>query len=461
MKKIFKLFWQAVSGKEEEYTSGSINKAIFLLAVPMVLEMVMESTFAIVDIFFVAKIGTDAIATIGLTEVVLMIIESVAVGIAMAATAMVARRVGEGQREEASLASAQIILLAAIVSTFFGALTFAFAGDILRLMGGSEQLVAQGTSYTRIVLGFNGTLFFLFVLNAIFRGAGNAAIAMRTLWIANGINIILDPCLIFGWGPFPELGLTGAAVATTIGRGTGVLYQLYYLLNGKSVIALARKHFYWVGSLIVRLIRVSLGGIGQFLISTASWLFLVRIMAEFGSDSLAAYTIAIRIIIFTLLPAWGLGNAAATLVGQNLGAGNPERAEKSVWKAAIYNMVFLFVVGVLYFLTAENIVQWFTQEPVVVAECTKGLKIISLGYVFYACGMVLSQSFNGAGDTVTPTLLNFIAFWIIQIPLAYFLTRIDAIQSMGIYYAIAISNSVLAMMAFVVFRRGKWKLIKI
>ena len=461
MKKFLKLLWQAVTGKEEEYTTGSINRAIFLLAVPMILEMVMEALFALMDIVFVSRVSTEAVATVGLTEVVLMIIESVALGIAMAATAMVSRRIGEKDTEGASVAATQTILLGLVISLPIGVLMFFSAETVLRLMGGSESLIEQGANYTRIVLGLNCMLFFLFLLNAIFRGAGNAAIAMRTLILANGLNIILDPCFIFGLGPFPEMGVTGAAVATSIGRGTGVLYQLYHLFKGRGAIKLEKRHFRWVSDVAGKLFNVSLGGAGQFLIVTASWTFIVRIIAQFGDEALAGYTIAIRIIIFTILPAWGMANAAATLVGQNLGAKKPDRAEASVWKAAFYNMVFLLIVSVTFYIGAPQFIQWFADDPQVVKAGVDGLRIICLGYVFYAYGMVISQAFNGAGDTRTPTAMNFVCFWLIQIPLSYVLANYAGLETSGVYWGIAISESILAIVAIRLFRKGKWKLTEI
>ncbi|MDX1476658.1 MAG: MATE family efflux transporter [Saprospiraceae bacterium] len=461
MGKVIRLLLLAISGKEKEFTTGGINRAIVLLAVPMILEMVMESLFALVDVFFVSKVGTEAVATVGLTEVVLMIIQSVALGIAMAATAMIARRIGEKDEDGAAVAAIQTLILGLVISVAVGVLCFIYAEDILRLMGGSPELVAQGTTYTRIILGFNGILFFLFLLNAIFRGAGDAAIAMRTLWLANGINIVLDPCLIFGLGPFPELGLTGAAIATTIGRGTGVLYQLYHLFGGKSIIRILRRHLRISWEVLKKLFNVSLGGAAQFLIATASWLFIVRIISLFGDQALAGYTIAIRIIIFTILPAWGMANAAATLVGQNLGAGKPERAEKSVWLAARYNMFFLLAISVIFIIGAPAVMPLFSEDPVVVREGVRGLRIICVGYVAYAYGMVIAQAFNGAGDTRTPTIINFFCFWLMQIPLAYILARVVGMESTGVYWAIAISESILAVVAVKWFQRGKWKLKEI
>ena len=423
----------------------------------MILEMVMEALFALMDIVFVSRVSTQAVATVGLTEVVLMVIESLALGIAMAATAMVSRRIGEKNVEGACKAATQTIFLGLIISIPLGIAAFVGAGHILRLMGGSESLIEEGIWYTRLILGFNGILFFLFILNAIFRGAGNAAIAMRTLILANGLNIILDPCFIFGLGPFPEMGGTGAAVATSIGRGAGVVYQLYHLLSGKSLIALRKEHFVLKPEILRKLFNVSLGGAGQFLIATASWTFIVRIIAQFGDQALAGYTIAIRIIIFTILPAWGMANAAATLVGQNLGAQKPDRAEASVWKAAFYNMIFLVSISIVFFICAPVFIGWFSEDPGVVKAGVDGLRIICLGYVFYAYGMVISQAFNGAGDTRTPTLINFVAFWMVQIPLSYVLANTFGFETSGAYWGIAIAESTLAMMAIYLFRKGKWK----
>ncbi len=462
MRRFFKLLLRAIRGEEEDFTSGPIRRSIFLLAVPMILEMVMESLFALVDVFFVSRVGTDAIAVVGLTEVVLMTIESLALGIAMAATAMVSRRIGAQNRRGAREAAVQTIFLGLLISVPLGVCCWFGAEWILELMGGSPELIRQGSAYTRIILSFNGLLFFLFILNAIFRGAGNAAIAMRVLWLANGLNIVLDPCLILGLGPFPELGVTGAAVATCIGRGTGVLYQLYALFYGKkSLVKLSRADFKWVSSTIWKLSRVAFTGAWQFLIAVASWLFLVRIISSFGSQPLAGYTIAIRILIFTILPAWGMANAASTLVGQNLGARKPERAEKAVWLTGFYNMVFLTSVSILIFILAPWIMHFFTEDQVVHAEGMRGLRIMCLGYIAYGYGMVVSSSFNGAGDTKTPMWINLVCFWMIQIPLAYVLAHPAGLEATGTYWAIAISETVLAVVAVYIFRLGRWKLVQI
>jgi putative MATE family efflux protein len=456
-----RLFKLAISGSEKEFTTGSIDRAIFLLSVPMVLEMVMEGLFAIVDIFFVSKLGKEATATIGLTEVVLTQVIALALGLSMATTAMVARRIGEKDKEGASVAAFQAILIGIIVCSVIGVIFYFTSSDILKSMGGSDELVAKGNGYTRIMLSGSATVFFLFLNNAIFRGAGDAAIAMRTLWIANGINIILDPLFIFGIGPFPELGVMGAAVATTTGRGIGVCYQIYYLVNGKSLIRIERKHLVWVGDIIVKLLKVSSTGVLQFAIATASWLFIVRIIAFFGDTVVAGYTLGIRIIIFTILPAWGMASAAATLVGQNLGAMQPERAEQSVWRSAFINMIFLTSISILFLVFAPVIIPLFTPDPLVIDEGVRCLRIICLGYVFYAYGMVIGQAFNGAGDTITPMRVNFIAFWLLQIPLSYLLSKMLHWGPVGVYWAIAISESSLALIAIYIFRKGKWKMIKI
>jgi len=459
--RFFQLFRLAISGSEKEFTTGSIDRAIFLLSVPMVLEMLMEGLFAIVDIFFVSRLGKEATATIGLTEVVITQVIALAFGLSMATTAVVARRIGEKDREGASVAAFQAILIGAIVCALIGIIFYFTSTDILRAMGGSDELVAKGNGYTRIMLTGSASVFFLFLNNAIFRGAGDAAIAMRTLWIANGINIILDPLFIFGIGPFPELGVMGAAVATTTGRTIGVGYQVYYLLNGKSLIRIERRHFVWIGDIIVKLLKVSSTGVLQFAMATASWLFIVRILAFFGDAVVAGYAIGIRIVIFTILPAWGMASAAATLVGQNLGALQPGRAEKSVWRSAFINMIFLTSISILFVIFAPAIIPLFTPDQLVIDEGVRCLRIICLGYVFYAYGMVIGQAFNGAGDTVTPTQINFIAFWVLQIPLSYLLAKILHWGPVGVYWAIAISESSLALIAIYIFRKGKWKTVSI
>jgi len=455
------LLRQAINGEEHEYTTGSIDRAILLLSIPMVLEMLMEGLFALVDIFFAARLGKEAAATIGLTEVIMSQVVGLALGVSMATTAMVARRIGEKDREGANQAAMQAIFIGLILSGSLGLFFFFTADKLLAFMGGSPELLATGTGYARILLTGSSTVFFLFLLNAIFRGAGDAAIAMRTLWLANGINIVLDPMLMFGIGPFPELGVTGAAVATTIGRGVGVSYQVWHLVNGKSLIKLARRHLVWIGETVWKLVKVSSTGVLQFFVATMSWLIIVRIIAHFGDAAVAGYSIGIRIIIFTILPAWGMAGAASTLVGQNLGAGQPERAEKSVWRTGFFNMIFLTSVSVIFFATAPWLIAFFTQEPEVARHGILSLRIICLGYVFYAYGMVIGQAFNGAGDTVTPSLINLFAFWMLQIPLAFLFARVFDWGPEGVYWAISISESALAVIAIFVFRQGRWKTTKI
>ncbi len=448
----------ALTGKELEFTSGPISRAILLLAIPMVLEMVMESVFALTDAFFVSRLGTDAVATVGLTEAMISILFAVAIGSGMATTAMVARRIGEGDRRGASIASAQSILLGLILTAVVALPGVLFAQDLLRLMGGTPELVATGHAYTRVLFGGSATIMLLFLLNAVFRGAGDAAIAMRVLWIANGVNIVLDPCLIFGLGPFPELGVTGAAVATTIGRGTGVIVQIWVLLRGNSRICVRWPDFAPRPRILLRLFRLSVGGILQILIGTTSWVILVAIIGRFGSAAVAGYTLAIRLIIFTILPSWGLANAAATLVGQNLGADQPERAETSVWRAGVYNMVFLLGVAVLFIAGAAPLIRIFSVEPEVVRYGVACLRWVSIGYPFYAWGMVMEQAFNGAGDTYTPTVINLFCYWIFQLPFAYLLAHFWGLGPTGVFIAITVAESLIAVLAMLVFRRGRWKL---
>ncbi len=461
MSKVVDLLREAVNSEEKEYTSGSINRAIVLLSIPMILEMVMEALFAIVDVFFVSKISVNAVATVGLTESVLTLVYSVAIGMSMAATAMVARRVGENNPEAAAVAAVQSIFIAIGLSVLIGIPGFLFADDILRFMGASEQLIVEGAHYTRIVLGGNMVVMMLFLLNGVFRGAGDASIAMRVLIIANGLNIVLGPMLIFGIGPFPEMGLQGAAVATVCGRGVGVLLQFYYLFKGVGVVKIARRHFVAVWDIIAQLLRVGSTGALQFLIASASWIFLTRIVAKFGSDAVAGYTIAIRIIMFTTLPSWGLSNAAATLVGQNLGANQPERAETSVWRASFFNMLFLLTLSIGLFFGAEPIVRIFNDSETVVEAGVLSLRILSAGYIFWAYGMVIIQSFNGAGDTVTPTIINLICFWALEIPLGYLLAITLGWGIAGVTAAVTISESIWAVVAIIIFKQGRWKKVKI
>ena len=451
----------AIKGDYDEFTEGSIRQAIFYLAVPMILEMIMESLFAIVDIFFVGRLGVDAVATVGLTESVVTIVYSIGIGFSMAATAIISRRIGEKQPQKASAAAFQAILLGAIFSLIISISGFWYAGDILQLMGASQSIISVGTSYARIILAGNISIMLLFIINGAFRGAGNASVAMRTLWLANGINIFLDPLLIFGVGNFSGLGLEGAAWATTIGRTIAVGYQFYHLLRGKLKISIHREAIRLRWHTVINIIKVSVGGMGQFLIDSASWIILTRLVSEFGSVALAGYTISFRIVMFTILPAWGLSNAAATLVGQSLGAGKPERAAQSVWYTARYNMYFLGLISLIFLFFADQFVGFFSPEPMVVATGATALKIFCLGYVFFAFGMVMVQAFNGAGDTKTPSLVNLGVLWVWQLPLAYILAITLKWGAMGVFVAIAISHSLHALVSLWLFRKGSWKRMKV
>ncbi len=442
------------------YTEGSIDRAIVLLAIPMVLELVLESVFAVVDVFFVSRVGPDAVATVGLTEAMMTMIYAVAMGLGMGATATVARRMGEKDPEGAAIAAVQAIALGLLVSVPVGLLGFSFARPLLALMGATPDVLAH-SSFTAILIGFNGVILMLFLINAVFRGAGDASIAMRVLWIANAINICLDPCLIFGLGPFPRLGVTGAAVATTTGRGIGVLVQLYFLSRSDGRIVIRRRHLRLNPSVMLNMVRLSGSAVLQMFIGTTSYIGLMRIIASFGSIPVAACTIVIRIIMFVVLPSWGLSNAAATLVGQNLGADQPERAEKSAWRACWFNVAVLGVIGILFVVFAGVVVGWFTRDPDVGPIATLGLRIISGGFPFYAAGYVLTQSFNGAGDTWTPTLINLGCFWLFEIPLAYFLGRTLGYGPPGIFWAMAIAFSVMSLVSAWLFRRGTWKLKRV
>ena len=452
---------EAIRGSHRDFTTGNLNRAILLLAIPMVLEMVLESLFAVVDVFWVGRLGADAVATVGLTESLLSLVFAVGLGLSLSTTAMVARRIGEKDPSGAAVAGVQAIVLGLSVSVLIGLPCFFFAPRLLQLMGASPQVVTLGSGYARIALGGSGAILMLFLNNAIFRGAGDAAIAMRLLWVSNIINLVLDPCLIFGWGPFPKLGVTGAALATLTGRSIGVGYQFYRLLRGSERIRIQREHLRINLSVLLRLVRVSLTGILQFAIAHTSWIGLVRIVSIFGSAALAGYTIAIRIVIFVILPSWGLSNAAATLVGQNLGAKQPERAETSVWRTGLYNMIFLGTIGLLFVLFAEPIVRLFTHDPLVVPLAASCLRIISYGNIGYAYGMVMLQAFNGAGDTVTPTIVNFFGFWLMEIPLAYFLAIPMHMQARGAYFSIVIAEAAIAAVSIVLFKRGYWKKQKI
>ncbi|MBT2160764.1 MATE family efflux transporter [Zobellia barbeyronii] len=461
LKMLFQYFIVAVTGKETEFTTGSIRKAIFMLSIPMILEMMMESIFAIVDIAYVSQVSVNAVATIGLTESVVTLVYAVAIGLSMAATAIVARRIGAKDVKGAQEAAVQAIALGVLVSIIVGVFGFLYAEDILALMGAEPDLIAEGSGYTKLLLGGNITILLLFLINAIFRGAGDASVAMWALVLSNGLNIILDPIFIFGWGPIPEYGVMGAAIATNIGRGTAVLFQLAVLFFGWSRIQIGFKDMVIRFSVMLNLIKVSLGGIAQFLIGTSSWVFLMRMMSEFGSEVLAGYTIAIRVMLFTLMPSWGMSNAAATLVGQNLGAQQPDRAETSVWKTGKYNAYFMGAVSLIYLFFAYDIVGWFSANPVVVENGGLCLQIIAVGYIFYAYGMVVTQAFNGAGDTGTPTKINLIAFWLFQLPFAYLMAITLNLGAMGVFIAITAAEVLLAIISMIWFKKGNWKKVSV
>lgn len=448
---------EAVSGSQQDFTEGSLGRAITLLSIPMVLEMSMESLFGIVDVFFVSRLGANAVAAVGVTESLLTILFGVAIGVSMGTTAMVARRIGEKDDKGASVAAAQAIWIGVGVAAAIGVIGFFFTPQLFALMGASDDVIRVGAGYGQWMFAGNITIMLLFLNNAIFRGAGDAVIAMRALWISNGINIVLDPCLIVGIGPFPELGVTGAAIATNIGRGIGVLYQFYMLARGNSRIHIHKNNFHLDVEVLWRLIKVSIGGILQFLIATASWVGLVRIIALFGSAAIAGYTVALRIIVVTILPSWGMSNAAATLVGQNLGAHKPERAEKSVWVTGLWNASFLGLVSIVFIVFAEFLIGIFTDDPQVTHYGVNCLRYVSYGYIFYGYGMVMVQAFNGAGDTYTPTVINFFCYWLFQIPLAYALAVPLNLNASGAFLAITISESIITVVAILVFRRGKWK----
>ena len=454
---IINVFRESFSGTDKDYTNLPIKRAVILLSIPMVLEMVMESLFAVVDIFFVAKLGADAIAVVGLTEVVISLLIAVALGISIGITALVARRTGEHNYDDAAVVAGQAIWIGLGLSIVTSISGIVFAQDILKLVGASDAIVQNYSGYTAILLGGSTTIFYIFFLNAVLRGCGDANLAMRVLWIANGCNIILDPCLIFGLGPFPELGVEGAAIATTIGRMVGIIYQLYYMFTRKSRVVLRKKHFAPIPSAMLHLLNISVGGILQFLFMLTSWIFLMKIVALYGSSAIAGYTIAIRFIYFTILPAWGMSNAGATLVGQNLGAGQPTRAEQSVRKVSEYSMVVMLIVGILCFLFKEPIIRFFTNDEMVIRYGVECLLVLSFGYIFYALGMTLTQAFNGAGDTKTPTWINFLAYWVLQIPLAYFLAVNLNWGPRGVFIAIVTAEIMMPCIAYIVFQRGYWK----
>lgn len=461
IKKVLRLLKEILSGAEVDFTTGSIGKAIFLLAVPMILEMVMESIFVVVDIFFVSKLGTEAITAVGITESVMSIVYAVAVGLSVATTAIIARRIGEKKPEKASEAAIQAILTGIIASALIAIVGLFYSEDLLRIMGAEESVVNIGSSYTSIMFSGNVVIMLLFIINAIFRSSGDAIISMVILGIANLLNIILDPIFIFGLGPIPAFGVKGAAIATNIGRGTAVLVQLYILFYGSRKIKLAFRHIKVQFDIIIDILKLSFGSLVQNIIATSSWIILVWIIAKFGSAAVAGYTIAIRLIIFILLPAWGMSNAAATLVGQNLGAQKPDRAERSVWITGYSNIVFMGIMGFILILFSEYFISFFIKDPDVISIGAECLKYISFGFIAYALGMVLVQSFNGAGDTYTPMFINIVCFWFTEIPLAYFLAINYGLDERGVFIAIIVSETLMTLLGIMLFKRGKWKLKKI
>jgi putative MATE family efflux protein len=458
---VWGLIRDSLGGERHDYTALPLRRAILLLAVPMVLEMIMESVFAVADIFWVSKLGADAVATVALTESMLVIVYAFAMGLSMGATAVVARRIGEKDPQGAARAAVQAIVLGVALAVVVGVVGAWLGPQLLVLMGASPQVLAIGSGFPRVMLGGSVTVLLLFLINAAFRGAGDATVAMRTLWLANAINIVLGPFLVFGWGPFPQMGVTGAAVATTIGRGVGVVYQLRALAIGRGHLAVRREHLRLDFGIMRTIVRLSGTAMLQAFIGTTSWVGLVRIVAAFGSAAVAGYGIAIRVVLFALLPSWGMANAAATLVGQNLGAGQPDRAEQAVWRASFYNLLFLGGVGLLFVLFGESIVRGFTTDPAVVAYGSSALRIISAGFLFYAFGMVVTQAFNGAGDTWTPTLINLFGFWLWEIPLAWVLAGPLGYGPRGVFIAILAAFSATAVASVVLFRRGRWKRVRV
>jgi putative MATE family efflux protein len=448
---------EAITGTEQDFTTGSLSRGIALLAIPTILELGMESTFGVVDAFFVASLGPDAMSAVGLTEALIVLVFAVAMGLATAASATIARRIGEKDPEGASIAAVQGIGAGILVTIVLGVVGAMAAPALLAWMHATPGTIAIGTTYTRIVLGANFAIVMIFLINGIFRGAGDAAIAMRTLWMANLINLVLDPCLIFGLGPFPKLGVTGAAVATTTGRTIGVLYQLWVLFDGRGRIAVARRHLHINWPVLGQLMKVARTAMVQYFIATASWMTLARFNAAFGANAVAGYSLAIRIILFALMPSWGICSAAATLVGQNLGAKRPDRSERAVWLAGLYNMTFLTLVGIMFFAGAHILVGLFRPEAAVIPIAVTCLQYVSLGYPFYAWGMIMEQAFNGAGDTTTPTWINLFCYWLFQLPGAWYLSSHAGLGPRGVYLAICGAESLLAVVAIILFRRGKWK----
>lgn len=454
-------FWgtvrEAVRGSHQDFTEAPIGRAVILLAVPGVLEMLMESVFAVADVFFVGRLGADAVATVGITESLMTIIYAIAIGLCIGATATVARRIGEKDIEGAGQAAAQVIALGLLIALAIGTLGAIFAPELLGLMGASDGVIRIGAGFTRIMLGASAGVFLLFLINAVFRAAGDAAIAMRVLWFANAINILLGPCLIFGLGPFPEMGVTGAAVATSIGRWSGVMYQLFHLTRSRGRIKVRLDHLRPNPAVMRTILRLSGVGMLQNFIGTASWMGIVRILTGFGSAAVAGNTIGIRIIMFALLPSFGVSNAAAALVGQNLGAGKPERAEEAAWTAGRYNTMCLVVVGLIFLLFAPQLISVFSSDPEVIPHGVHCLRIVSAGFLFYGYGMVLTMSFNGAGDTRTPTLINLFCLWMFEIPLAWVLARPVGLGPTGVFIAVSLAFSLLALVSGWLFSQGWWK----
>ncbi len=452
---------QSLRGEQHDYTTVQLDRAVLLLAVPMMLEMLMESLFAVADVFWVSRLGKEAVAVIGITESIMTLVYAVAIGMSIAATAIVARRIGEGDPHRASHAAGQIVLIGVIIAAGLGVLLGGMARQILTVMGAGDEIVRLGTAFARTMLGGNATVFLIFLINAIFRGAGDAVIAMRTLFLANALNIALGPCFIFGWGPFPEMGVTGAAVATNIGRGIGVAYQLWHLAGHHSRVRVRWRHLRPDRDVLITLFRTAWNGVAQMLISTTSWVGLFKLLALFGSAAVAGYTIAIRLIVFALMPAWGLANAGSTLVGQNLGAAKPERAVAAVWIATRFNMIFLGLVGLVFVAFATPLLRLFTMDPEVLAFGSRALWVVSVAFPIYAAGLCFEGAFNGAGDTWTPTRLNFFCFWLGQVPLAWFLAKPCGLGPTGVFIAVPASFTTLVIWSFVLFRRGKWKQKKV
>ncbi len=451
----------AFSEGDQDFTRGPLGRAVVVLAIPMVLEMAMESVFAITDIFWVARLGPGAVAAVGLTEAVMTLVYAVAVGLGMGVTALIARRVGEGDDEGAAQVAGQTLWLGLIASLLVAGAGLGFADDILAAMGADAEVIAGGAMYTRVLLAGAITVVYIFLINAAFRGAGLPALAMRALILANAINVVLDPCLIFGLGPFPELGVGGAAVATTCGRGIGVAYLLWQLTRGHPHLHLARRHLVLAPPVMGRLVRVSIGGIAQFLVATASWVILVRLVAHYGASAIAGYAIAVRIIDFTLLPAWGFSNAAATLVGQNLGAGHAGRAAQAVAIVMRYTVGFILVVAAVFVVAPASLVGLFSADAGVVEVGADCLRFVASGYGLFAVGLVLTQAFNGAGDTYTPTRVNLICFWLLQLPLAWWLAERLALGTRGVFVAMAVAEAALALVAWWYYRQGRWRTITV